>query len=87
MVVQKMKTIKTIHGDGFHVYVMQGAEGLFFTETFSSEQDEFQSRLESCVFSEDFQTLEEAIQAANRVVAEYSVESYLDSLGQLNPYL
>lgn len=57
-----MKCIKAIHGDGFHVYVVQGAEGLFFTETFS---------LESCVFSEDFQTLQEAIQAAYRVAAEY----------------
>jgi hypothetical protein len=57
-----MKCIKAIHGDGFHVYVMQGAEGLFFTETFS---------LESYGFSEDFPTLEGALLAAYRVVSEY----------------
>jgi hypothetical protein len=33
-----MKTIKTIHGDGFTVYVMKGAEDRYYVEYMSAKE-------------------------------------------------
>jgi hypothetical protein len=51
-----MKTIKTINGDGFTIYVTKGAENLYYVEMADIDGD--------CIVSDDYDTEEKAFSAA-----------------------
>jgi hypothetical protein len=87
--VVNMKTIKTISGDGFRIYVSKGAESLYYVEMFKSESNTFDD--DSCVVCDDYNSESEALTAATLLAVTQSTsesaESYLNSLGSLNPFL